>query len=457
MNPEDVERLLGRLEPAPPPERLEHHVLAEGEKILGRESGAGIRPSRRTREVRLWGIAGVAAACLVLSVIIWRIVVPHPADPDSTRCLNAIEFETHLDQTVAAGPPAFPTRAPFWEAYEPLLRRADAVKPLAGELQWQNIPWVTDLEEAQRMARTERRPLFLWVSNDDPLGRCCGCAAGLRAGPLSQDEVVRRVSANFVPAAVDRKVLLRGKGKEFLRSLQRQKPQYHGIWIVSPEGKVLAGHADPKAKGTEGWTREVVETLETGLQVFGPVGPRKEGPVDLQPQRGKGVRPDGSVCLALHGRLMHKGARDGPVVFDSLTLGAQEWALLFPTRAAPGEKWVVPDALARKFSRIVSPVSDPEFMPLPEHAKGAKLEAEVVSIAGGAAVIRLAGTWETEHSTSEGKPIRASASGEGLAIVDVPQRTMRSFLLVTTGVFGQTPPSEARETGAVLEWSATTR
>jgi hypothetical protein len=430
MNPEEVERLLGRLEPAPPRERLERNVLADGERILG-------RPARRTRP---WGIAGVAAACLLLSAVLWRILV---GDPDAARCRSTIEFETHIDQTVAAGPPAFPTRALYMEAYGPLLRRADAVKPLSEELHWQKIPWMTDFEEAQRLARAERRPIFLWVSSDDPLGRCCSCAAGLRVGSLSQDEVVRRVSASFVPAAVDRKAL----GQDRLRSLQRQKPQYHGIWIVSPEGKVLAGHAEPKAK-------EIVEMLETALQAFGPVAPRQVGSVELHPRRGSGVHPDGSVSLALHSRLMHKGARDGPVVFDSLTLGTQELAMLAPPRGAVGEKWVVPDDLARKLCRIVSPVSDRDYLPLPEHAKVAELEAEVVSIAGGAAAVRLAGRWETEHLTSDKKQIRASASGEGLAIFDMRQKTMRSFLLVTTGLFVDTPPSKPRETGAVLEWNA---
>ncbi len=444
MNPEEVERMLGKLEGAPPPERLERKVLAEGERILG-------RPARRTRP---WGIASVAAACLLLSAILWRILVPHPGDPDAARCSSTIEFETHLDQKAAAGPPAFPTHAIIWESVGPILRRADAVKPLAEELRWLTIPWITDFEEAERTARAERRPLFLWVSNDDPLGRCCACAAGLRAGPLSQDDVVRRVSANFVPVALDRKVLLQGKGQELLKSLQRQKPQYHGLWIVSPDGRVLAAHSESKAKDRESWTREIVETLETALRSFGPVAPRKVGPVDLQPYRGTGLRPDGSVSLAVHCRLMHKGARDGPVAFDTLTLGEKEWARLIPPRVALGEKWTVPDALARKLCRIVSPVSDPEFMPLPEDAKVAELEAEVVSIEGGAAAIRLAGKWETEHLTSAKKPMRASATGEGLAIFDVRQKTMRSFLLVTTGTFVDAPTSSPRETGAVLEWNA---
>jgi hypothetical protein len=58
------------------------------------------------------------------------------------------------------------------DAESELLRRAEAIKPTPAELKWQNIPWVLDLAEGQRLARTEGRPIFLWVSGDAPLGRC---------------------------------------------------------------------------------------------------------------------------------------------------------------------------------------------------------------------------------------------------------------------------------------------
>lgn len=44
--------------------------------------------------------------------------------------------------------------------------------PHPGELQWQQIPWLTDLGEAIRQARAEKRPLLLFVSGDDPLEKC---------------------------------------------------------------------------------------------------------------------------------------------------------------------------------------------------------------------------------------------------------------------------------------------
>ena len=53
-----------------------------------------------------------------------------------------------------------------------LTARAQAIRPRADELKWQQIPWLRGLEQAQRVARRERRPIFLFVSAYDPLGRC---------------------------------------------------------------------------------------------------------------------------------------------------------------------------------------------------------------------------------------------------------------------------------------------
>jgi hypothetical protein len=53
-----------------------------------------------------------------------------------------------------------------------LAEQAEAIEPAPEELRWQQIPWVTDLAEGQRLAQAERRPIFLWVTGDDPLERC---------------------------------------------------------------------------------------------------------------------------------------------------------------------------------------------------------------------------------------------------------------------------------------------
>ena len=57
-------------------------------------------------------------------------------------------------------------------ALDDLERRAEIVRPAADELKWQRIPWMQDLAEGQGLAREEQRPIFLWVTGDDPLERC---------------------------------------------------------------------------------------------------------------------------------------------------------------------------------------------------------------------------------------------------------------------------------------------
>src|SRR4051812_38593871 len=44
--------------------------------------------------------------------------------------------------------------------------------PVPGELKWQEIPWLVELQDGLRLARDENRPLLLWVSGDDPLEKC---------------------------------------------------------------------------------------------------------------------------------------------------------------------------------------------------------------------------------------------------------------------------------------------
>ena len=58
------------------------------------------------------------------------------------------------------------------QAKDDLAARAAAIKPTAKELTWLGIPWVLNLAEAQKMAREEKRPIFLWATGDDPLERC---------------------------------------------------------------------------------------------------------------------------------------------------------------------------------------------------------------------------------------------------------------------------------------------
>ncbi len=268
----------------------------------------------------------------------------------------------------------------------------------------------------------------------------------------------------------DPAVIRRG---ELFRSVQRQKDQYQGLWIVSPQGKVLAGHHTFKSPQT--WTQEVIDTVDAALQSFGPVRPRSVKRANPLPERGHGVRSDGSVSLALHARQMLGGGRDnapagvaasrlwlwdgalrpdGPAVIDSLTLTAKEWAALAPPKTEVGTTWTVHGAIARQFCRVLIPSSDQSAMPRPKDAKRARLTGTVESVEGGLARIRLAGAWEAVH-WQEGdarRPLRGAATAEGIAVYDLKQRAMQSVLLVFSGTHGHPKDEAVCAVGAVVEW-----
>src|SRR5262245_6047244 len=49
---------------------------------------------------------------------------------------------------------------------------AAVIKPPAAANKWQQIPWLTDVNEGRKLAREERRPLFLWTVFGEPLDEC---------------------------------------------------------------------------------------------------------------------------------------------------------------------------------------------------------------------------------------------------------------------------------------------
>jgi len=264
-------------------------------------------------------------------------------------------------------------------------------------------------------------------------------------------------------------------GSELFRFVQRQMDQYQGIWIVSPEGKVLAGHHEFKSRAT--WTQEVLDTADAALKAFGAVPPRQVKLTDPLPFRGQGTQSDGSVCLAIYARQMLGGERksapkdvptsrqwlwdgalrpDGPVVIDSLTLTAKEWATLALPKHQAGSTWAVPASVARQFCRVLIPSSDQSAMPCPDDAKLARLEGTVESVEDGQARIRLTGTWEAVH-LQEGdakRPLRGAATAEGFALYDVKRQAMHSVLLVFSGSYGRPHDESVCAAGAVVEWQS---
>ena len=260
---------------------------------------------------------------------------------------------------------------------------------------------------------------------------------------------------------------------EFFRSIQRQKDQYQGIWIISPDGQVLAGHHD--FKSAETWAQEVVETIDVALNSFGDVTPRVTKTSEPLPFRGRGVQPDGSVCLAIYARQMLGGGRqcapagtadsrlwiwdgkirpDGPIVIDSLTLSDKDWASLTPPDTKPNTTWQIPDVVAQRFCRVLVPSSDQSAMPRPDDAKFVRWSASVDSVDDGLLRIRLSGEWRALHLIEDdaSRPVQGVATAEGFAVYDLKRRAMKALLLVFSGTYGHPNEQSVSANGAVVEW-----
>jgi hypothetical protein len=68
--------------------------------------------------------------------------------------------------TAGAGDPPLASESRALKDMAKLIRQDDA------QLRWRDIPWYTDALEGLKTARAEKRPVLLWVTGDDPLGRC---------------------------------------------------------------------------------------------------------------------------------------------------------------------------------------------------------------------------------------------------------------------------------------------
>jgi hypothetical protein len=239
--------------------------------------------------------------------------------------------------------------------------------------------------------------------------------------------------------------------KEWFRSVGRQKDQYQGIWIVSPDDKVLAGD-DYGYKDAP----KLLAGMDAALKAFGPVKPRKAQRQEPFPFRGVGVRPDGSADLALYRCYLHQGKPDGPHLRDTLLLKKEEWAALTPPKLVAGAEWVVAEDVARKLVRPFCLNTLGGDMPGPEDAKVARLTAKVETVEDGRARIRLTGTFEAvKLIKEENLSFRAAATAAGIAEFDVKGKTLTSILLVFQGEYQQGAQPETqkgRPFGAVAEW-----
>jgi len=285
------------------------------------------------------------------------------------------------------------------------------------------------------------------------------------------DEVIRLVNRNFVPVALLDTEIWNAKDAagEFFRAVNRQMFINQGVHVASPDGKALASsmpgrsqdgrEIDTDESKSEVWINEVRAALERGLKKFGDVKPREVKTGAAVPSDARGVQPDGSVSLGSYTRTMLQGLNpdgQGSPTIDHVTLTAKELLALAPPKAAAGTQWNVPEAVARKFSAVLS-TSCNDSLPRPEEVNDVRFTGKVETVADGIAYLsyegRIAGDHQSVHKFVWSSSARVRA---GVGAFDVKSGTMLSMTLVFEGERRNSkyfaPTDRPEKFGAVLEW-----
>ena len=279
-------------------------------------------------------------------------------------------------------------------------------------------------------------------------------------GSLSDSAVIHLISTSFVPVALNLYKIRDAKdeGGDFFRSVQRQKPNYLGLWLATWDGRLLAAsvQVDPK---------KALAELREGLSKFGTVTPRRVRPTNPLPYRGIGVRADGSVTLAISDKaipvedLSQLPRFSGYQMFlDSVTLSAAEWSALAPPDARAGSEWTIPEEIGRRFFPLLNPF-DIKFRD-PAEVTEVQLVGRVASVREGIARLvyegRIAGTHHgTKNEGSEGKSLSSALKmAGGVGAYDIQAGQMLSLTWVWDGRFRSYPPyaDPPIRFGAVAEW-----
>jgi len=258
----------------------------------------------------------------------------------------------------------------------------------------------------------------------------------------------------------------KGAGGDFFRSVRGQKMQYQGLWVVSPDGRVLS--APTAAVTPAGVTKEVLAGMESGLKEFGTIAPRRVSPTNSLPYRGIGVRPEGSVTLAVADRLLlikdlsqkvHP-SQIGGISLGSVTLSAADWSALAAPDARAGSKWTIPEEIGRRFFPLLN-VGDVWFRD-PGDVAEVRLVGRVASVRDGIAYLVYGGHIEGIHllTKNEGGVGQSIATKMkmigGMGAYDMRAGQMLSLTWVWDGLYeyfhNSSTPGNTMRFGAVVEW-----
>jgi hypothetical protein len=278
---------------------------------------------------------------------------------------------------------------------------------------------------------------------------------------LSQASVIKKVSQNFVPVALNRLEVRKSKGSagDFFRALEKQKPdQYQGLWIVSPAGKVLANQ--PRQPKKKNWTDDVLDLCDQAVAAYGEVTPRRAEPVELLADRGRGCRSDKSIVLVVNLRRMEAGATPkgsgGPAI-DSVVLTDEERKQFELAGARAGDEVRIDTEVVQKLHKVLSPITDHTLLPRADEVTKAALTVRVASVRDGIAYLkfqgRIAGSHLHDAGVGKGKRSYGEVLFAGGGTSEAKTGKLLSIFLIGEGRHRGPPPwDDVVKYGAVVEW-----
>ncbi len=186
------------------------------------------------------------------------------------------------------------------------------------------ITWVAGLENAEKMAALQHRPILhfqLFGNLDEKY--CCTNARTLRATVLSQADVQSYLASNFVTSwemarPVPKVSIDFGDGKKVERTVKGNAVLY----LCLPDGRVVDAWPGVYTKEDllAGIKGTIADLKQAGVDVGNPGLGAEKGILEWQQRAGSGATPTGDSSIAL---TVTKSVVEGPVM---KILGAKAFA-----------------------------------------------------------------------------------------------------------------------------------
>ena len=268
----------------------------------------------------------------------------------------------------------------------------------------------------------------------------------VRSGPLSDPGIQELIAEHFVPVALDvGGVRLKWKfvpestpnyvppayemeDVSLFAAIERQDPLSQGVWLTTPEGKVLRSSYQVYAE-------PMLDVMRLALEDWRKQGAPNPSPLPVRRRRAdlKSELVEGGVRLRIYGRLLDGG--NLPPFRDSLDLSPQELERLLPTKVEPGVSVKVPDELLVEIATRLYP-GEMRVAVRPEEVRQVGATITINAVEDGIARAKLEGYVELEGEfpfSSRRRLLQSNLIGEMEWRVE--PRQLASLQIVSDGIW----------------------